>query len=291
MNRRTLLNIGLLLLVALLVGVVLYEPGLEQPVADSRLTSLQAAEIDQITIERPSGEPILLARGADGWRMTSPRTLPANELRVERILNIAQQVSHAHYTTAEAELEPLGLVPPRTILKLNTTTLQFGDSEPLNHRRYTRIGETIHLIDDLAYHHLTGNWPSFVSTKLLTGEPQLTRIALPELTLQLGDTGSWEVVGAESQPSTESITALIEAWSSGYALEVKRYQAVADAEPITVTVAGREEPIRFEITAHTPESILARPERDIQYHFSPRQIAILLKLATEPAANDQPTAH
>ncbi|WP_411293350.1 hypothetical protein, partial [Thiohalomonas denitrificans] len=82
MSSRTLVNLGLLILVGILAALAAWEPGKQAPPDSERLTPLNPADIHQVRIERAGRATVAAQRGEDGeWRLTEPRGLPANGYR------------------------------------------------------------------------------------------------------------------------------------------------------------------------------------------------------------------
>ena len=78
--------------------------------------------------------------------------------------------SHRRFTAAEAELAELGLDPAPVRLELDGELLEIGGTEPIRRLRYVRIGEWIHLTDDLFLHHLLAAPEAFLQARRPGGE-------------------------------------------------------------------------------------------------------------------------
>lgn len=155
MSNRTLINLGLLALVALLGTIAIYEPGLEEnETTKTPLTSLQPGEIHYIRLSNPGNPAIELEKREGSWYMTAPRKAPANDDKIEQLLGIATARSHSHFPLPKERLAEFGLDQPVVRLQLNDLVLEFGNNEPLQFRRYVRIGNELHLISNGFHHHL-----------------------------------------------------------------------------------------------------------------------------------------
>ena len=62
MNKRTLLNLGLLVLIAGLALIAWLKPGIKKPAVQPPLTTLKAAEIHSIRIDRTQSGNVKLQR-------------------------------------------------------------------------------------------------------------------------------------------------------------------------------------------------------------------------------------
>lgn len=277
MSHRALLNIGLLVLLLALGLIAFYEPGLEGPPQAETLTALSPQDIKRIRIERQGADAIVLERKDKQWWMVKPLTVAANTVRIEGLLRVLKARSLNRYGTAALDLTRLGLDPPKARLIVDGTTIDFGITEPLNHRRYVLAGGDVHLIEDTAYYYLTGGYTGFVSNALLEKDQRPVAIRLPDRSLTLRD-GSWH---AEPQPPGDSADAavlLAEAWRHAQAIEIRPYKSEGKGPFVTITLKGVKTPLRFEIVAREPDLRLGRPDLGIEYLLPPSAAADLFTL-------------
>ena len=294
MTTRNWLNLALLGGAALLVLVVIYQPGLDKPQALPKLTTLIAAHITQIRIERGAAAPIALAHTAQGWVMTAPVRMPANSFRVETLLQVAQAASHARLDVVAVSLAEFKLDKPRARLWLNATEIAFGTTDSLSGRRYVRIGDSVHLISDTVYFDLIGAFTAFADTALLAPGSRLTQIDMHSLRLLRVSEGGWmqapnrAQVAPEGDASMDTINVLLDAWRQAHAILLRPYVVSVDSraraeDAIFIHLAGAEQPLRFDIVSRVPDLVLARTDLGVQYHFPAGAARQLLSL-TIPAA-------
>jgi hypothetical protein len=146
-DRRLRLNL-ILLVAAGLLGLIIW---LSRPTGPPPLTRLDPAVIERIEIGALSGGQVRLRKTAAGWHIGQAE---ADAQRVEQLLGICDTPSLERFP-APADLTPFGLNPAPIRLTLDTLTLDFGTTDPLNGWRYVLIGKEIHLIADGFFHHLT----------------------------------------------------------------------------------------------------------------------------------------
>jgi hypothetical protein len=306
MGSRTWLNLGLLVLAGALAIVAVYLPGAKKTAPLPALTSLTPAAITSIRIERKAQPAIALKKEASSWSLTEPLQLPANTVVVESLLGLTQAASHAQWVAASLDLEKFKLKSPRIRVRLNDVELGFGDTEPLEGRRYVLAGNTVHLITDGYYPKLIAPPASFVSLALLPGPEPLKEIELPGLTLRhdaqgwsaqpgvSDEQGSANVAGGRMPGATpDAVNTLAQEWTAAQALQVRLYTAPASqikpVETITLRQEGTQPPLRFIIVSRAPELILARPELGVQYHLPQDAAQRLLMLpAAGPADKSSP---
>jgi len=161
MNRKAV-NPGLFVLVLLLALIVYFEPGIEQAAGKIPLTSLTPEEVYFIRISDNHGRDLVMEKKQGGWQMTSPYKQPADEQRIRQLLDITTTRSFSRFTIPEARLAEFGLDPAPIHLQLNEIKLEIGGNEPIQFRRYVRIGDQLHLISNGYHHHLMAQADDFV---------------------------------------------------------------------------------------------------------------------------------
>lgn len=268
MNSRTWLNLALVILVAASAALMFYLPGPDKPAPPPALTALTPGQITRIAIERNDQPTLTFVKEGPHWRMTAPLRMPANTFRVESLLDITRTPSHARLDAAAQDLTQFKLAAPRVRVRLNDLEIAFGDTDPLNQRRYVRIGPTLHLIDDSDYYNLIALPTVWVSNALLAPDSRLIALELPGRKLTRQADGSWQAAPPPaSASSADAVPTLVNEWTHAQALEVKPYQAANAQAQVTLRLQGQPQPLRFEVLAYTPELILARPDLGVQYHL------------------------
>jgi hypothetical protein len=164
MTGRWIVNFILLLVVIALGAAARHE--LATSLTADGLTGLDPERIAEVTIER-NGEPaIRLQRTGEGWRMQAPYAVDADAARIDQLVRIA--ATPVYRSLPETALaDHLGLAPERVRLTLDGLALRFGDTDPIDQRRYVAIGDRIHLINDGFQHHLLAPATDYVSNRLL----------------------------------------------------------------------------------------------------------------------------
>lgn len=293
MSTRAWLNLGLIVVLVALALVVYFEPG-QQPPPQMLLTRIDPEKVRQVRVERPHEPAMVLERGADGWRITEPMVLAAHDFRVRALLGVLKARSLSQYPVASLDPARVGLLPPALRLVVDGQTVSFGETEPINQRRYVQIGDVIHLIDNADYLPATGPWTGFISLQLLPHGPQLDAITLSDGAVLNRDAKGWHLAGAKAEAvSTDALNALVEAWRTVQALRVDVPESPPANETgengeVVIHISGQPEPVRFQLLSRTAqELILLRSDLGLQYHLPPGQAHALLDLAA-PASDSVP---
>ncbi len=287
MNSRTLLNIGLLVLLIGLGLLVLFEPGIEPPPAPTALTTFNQDDITHVRIDREQQEPLRLDRQQDGWRVLSNQPIPANEFQVLSLLELVGTETKRSYSLDQLDLGKLELDPASAKVTFNNElTIEFGTTEPLGGSRYVRIDDTVHLVKDRYQHLIEADITTFVDHRLLREGSHITRLQLPQKTLMYSDDIHWSLVPEDPDVSADAIQELVDAWQHVSALWVRKYEAGSSEAQIQIQLEGTQDTIKFEIMARQPELVLARPDWQIQYHLTGESTDKLFNF-TKPTTDDE----
>ena len=280
MKSRLALNLGLLALIAILAAVAVLKPGKkEEP-----QPTLLAGKLDDLNHVTLQNKETLTFEKRDGlWWLTAPFAAPVNQVRMRQLLEVGQAASSAHYPIKPEELAQFGLGQPQATLALGDSILQFGTTDPINMRRYVRMGDTLHLVDDNFFHHLTASATDYVDKKLIPEGAKIRQIELPGLKAMKGADGHWTAEPAGD--GTTDWAELASTWATARAIEVKRLEKDSQGDSIRITL-HEGSPIEFIIIRKQPALTLARRDLGLQYEMTADTSRDLLNQeqpATKPA--------
>lgn len=277
MSSRNILNLVLLAVIAVLIAVVVYEPGKDVK-PNIKLTDLNRTAITKITITRIGTSQIVLEKKDNKWQMQEPYAMPANETQVESLTEMVAAPSQAQYPLKDQDLKPYGLDSPRVTVVFNDKDkLEFGGTEPLNHQRYVRHNDTLHVITDRFYYNLGRPATDFVDHALLPAIPTITKLVLPRLTLSLQDE-KWQAEPAVKDLSRDQVNELLDNWKSANATELVEYKPAAAKEQVQLFSKDSEKPLVFDVI-HAEHAIsLGRADLGLQYKFTEEIGKALLQL-------------
>ena len=262
MKSRLALNLGLLALIAILAAVAVLKPGKkEEP-----QPTLVAGKLDALNHVTLQNKEKLTFEKRDGlWWLTAPFAAPVNQVRMRQLLEVGQAASSAHYPIKPEELAQFGLDQPQATLALGDSILQFGTTDPINMRRYVRMGDTLHLVDDNFFHHLTASATDYVDKKLIPEGAEIRQIELPGLKAMKGANGHWT-----AEPAGDGKTdwaELASTWATARAIEVKRLEKDSQGDTIRISL-NEGSPIEYIILRKQPALTLARRDLGLQYEMT-----------------------
>lgn len=280
MNRMQL-NAVLVLVVAGLAAALYFTQKKEDKGAP--LTALAADAVTSIRIEHPDQAAIRLDKQAGRWLLTEPVQAEIDPFEVASLVNLATQETKRKLPLAEVKLGELKLDPPQFRVTLNDQKLDFGDMEPLEYRRYVRVGDAVALIDDPSATAVDADYSDLVAKDLLPAAAELQKIEVPGLTVERAADGkTWTANPAAAKASSDALAAFTEAWRKARAMwNAKMPADGGQGEPITLTLKDGAA-VHLVLVSREPQLILDRPDLKLRYSLSKADADTLLKLPEAP---------
>ncbi|MGD2055673.1 MAG: DUF4340 domain-containing protein [Gammaproteobacteria bacterium] len=287
MSTRALLNLAMAVLAIALLLVVIYQPGLEPESTPRPITTLDPETVTTIHIERTTRDPLSFNRKEGHWYLQLDSTaLPASEFQLHALLRLVHATAASRYPAASVDLAALGLAPPRATVTIDDLQIRFGSTESLENRRYVQLDDTVYLIDDRYQHLINADRAGFIARRLLAGRGAITRLELPGMTLEEGESG-WVLEPADDSVTTDTLRQLIDNWQDATALYVRSREEGEATGTVTLHTRDRERPLVLEIIASSPDLVLARRDWGIHYHLPGYLENSLLRLP-EPEPDPEP---
>jgi hypothetical protein len=290
MASRLWLNLALLLLLGILLLVVVYEPGKKVEPQPTRLTQLTPETVNHVHLKRVTGNDVELVKESDGqWWMHNPYYLPANEFRVQSLLRLTQAESLSNHALSGLQLATYGLDKPRAVVTFNRTEqIKFGDTEPLQQRRYVQAGDQLHTIVDTFYYQAAGNPAIYLSHSLLPPAADIVKLVLPDLQLTIKK-GLWQRNPQYAELSADASIELIDNWQHAQALKLLPTEVKDGKADIEVYIKNQADPIRFKLLQSDGEVSLIRLGMGLQYIIADDVYQLLVSLP-EPETEPEPEA-
>lgn len=283
MTKRWLINLALVVVLAALAVVVWLDPGAEPQAPKTYITTLTASDVHTIRIEQPGRKTAVFKHGNDGWRMVEPIAFRADSTLIHRWLSSIREVASRHYPVKGLDLSKFGLKPPKLTLTLNHQQIAFGGSDPIEHKRYIRRGDTIFLVDDTLFYQLRANPLSFVSKRLLPEAATITAIELPDFTITKSKNGDWALDPEKPAITSDEIQHLIDVWERAQAFNVKAAGSAESTGKVIIHLKERQDPIVFRVLEKDSLLSLVRPDLGIEYQLPANKKKDMLRLAPKQA--------
>lgn len=217
-KKRLFVNIGLISGVLLLVLAVWLSP--EKNISVHPLSALETDNITQLRIEYSERPTITINKIDNHWQITEPINVSANHFRLNSILKIAQENSHADFAMSDIDLIELGLDTVVISLFFDTHIIQFGGKNPVSEHRYTRFDDRVHLLDDNYLPLLTQPLASFIDTNILPDHLNMVAYQLADFNISQTATGGWRIEPEEPELSADLLQEWVNRWRSQRTSEV-----------------------------------------------------------------------
>ncbi|MDD5329839.1 MAG: DUF4340 domain-containing protein [Sulfuricella sp.] len=263
MKRRILLNLALAALVAALALFVWLKPKPAGP-AEYRLSTLSAADIGRIAVEKPGQAPIVLEKHPSGWRLAQPFPARADGEAVARVLETLAATSAQRFPAAD--LGRFQLDRPLLRLSLGGQQFSFGTQNPLTGGVYVATGGNVFLI---APRHLAGalRLPAdFASHAFLAEDERLAGFESDNLTLSQAQDGKWSSSPAHPEWSQDDLNRWADEWRHASSLITQPYDGTPPVAAFTLHLRGGKT-LSGKILRREPELVLLREDENLQYHF------------------------
>lgn len=283
--KRVYLNLALLLIVAGLSATVWFTQK-KAPPKGPPLTALSADAVTHISIAHPGQPTITLEKKGAEWQLTEPVQAPTDPFEVASLVNLATQETRHTLNVADVKLADLKLDPPQFTVTLNDQKLEFGDTEPLEYRRYVRHGDSIALIDDPSGTAVDADYSNLVAKELISPGVEIDKIDVPGLSVSRSEGKDWSATPASDAATGDALARFVQAWRAARSMWNAAMPADGGkGEPITLTL--KDGVVHLVLVSKEPQLIIDRPDLKLRYTLSKADADTLLKLgkkAEAPAA-------
>lgn len=261
MKRGWLLNMVLLAAVAALALFVSLNPSREEQ-AKQPLSTLQSAQVQHITLERPGQPRVMLERRDAQWQITTPLQARADEFQVLRMLTILEAQPSAQLPASD--LDRFDLEAPAALLTIDGTEYAFGGINTVTREQYVRRGDTVYIV---ALRHgaaLPANANALIRRVLLAEQEQPANITLPEFSLGQKD-GRWTLT-PPADVSQDDLQRYADQWRHASAAQTEPYAGKPPLAEIRITLRDGKV-LEFGVLQFAPQLLLWRRDTGLQYLF------------------------
>lgn len=253
MNTVTRTNLVLAAIAALLSILLLTSQPSTPESATQPLTASDPQQAQSVHIALGNGQPpeLHLQRDAQGWALTAPVAMRADDLAIGEILRLLRLPSQRRIDVDAADLAALQLAPPLWRVQIDEHRFAIGGTEALSGQRYVLYQGQIHLVGDLNAARFDNNYADLVDRSLLGKHAQIQSIRLPQ---------------GEVTPVQAGSAEFFARWANAEAQWLVRPSKM-DFDDVRerVTVRLDSASIDFLIRSREPRLELIRPDLDLMY--------------------------
>ncbi|KPJ93233.1 MAG: hypothetical protein AMJ55_08485 [Gammaproteobacteria bacterium SG8_15] len=289
MTKALLTNLILLLLILVLGLVIWLDPFTEPVPQPQALTPIDPNTVNRIALSRGGQQQFALEKheldGESVWYLTEPIEMPANPVKVSQILDLLTTDSLRQYEIESDILAKLGLDPPGWEIALDQTIVQFGKTEPLEQRRYVRVGAKVHLINDRFSQYNFGSPLMLANLDILPVDKSVTEVHLPDKVIKKVD-GQWQSTPSTDAISQSSYNEFIDEWRYAQAQRVTladQQEQTTTATPVTIYLEKASQPVRLTVESTEQDVIVTNRDWGVRYYLASTIGKRLLQVA--PSTN------
>ena len=289
MTKALITNLILLLLILVLGLVIWLDPFTEPVPQPQALTPIDPNTVNRIALSRGGQQQFALEKheldGESVWYLTEPLEMPANPVRVSQILDLLTTDSLRQYEIESDILAKLGLDPPGWEIALDQTIVQFGKTEPLEQRRYVRVGAKVHLINDRFSQYNFGSPLMLANLDILPVDKSVTEVHLPDKVIKKVD-GQWQSTPSTDAISQSSYNEFIDEWRYAQAQRVTladQQEQTTTATPVTIYLEKASQPVRLTVESTEQDVIVTNRDWGVRYYLASTIGKRLLQVA--PSTN------
>lgn len=264
MKRQLWINLGLAVGVVVLAWLVFFK---SEDLADAglhKLSSLKAAQVDNIRIRVPNQPPIALVKKQNVWFLTEPLNARADPLRVESLLGVLTAQSEKRF--AAQDLARYELDNPLAQLQLGTQSFAFGGVQPLSNQLYVLTNEAVYLISPVYFLDVTKPLTNLIAKQILAPDEVPVAFEFPHYTLTRKE-GTWRMTPPAESFTQDGANAFADEWGQAQANIVSQPQHFKGKERITIRFASGKSLLLL-AAQQGAEWVVQRADSQLTYHFT-----------------------
>lgn len=147
MKRQTLRRLTMVTVVAFLALAMWLQVHRDNNRSQQQmLSALDEATITHVELAFRGGQRTSWTRRDGTWQLDGSPGAAVDQGRLEDLVNLAAAPVANWRPASDFDMSKLGLAPPLAILRLDDTTLEFGEPAAIGQLRYARVGERIALV-------------------------------------------------------------------------------------------------------------------------------------------------
>ncbi|MEJ2481082.1 MAG: DUF4340 domain-containing protein [Acidihalobacter sp.] len=267
-NRRLLLNLALLLLVAGLALFIFYPRPKPAPQGFAVAPDVDTTAVRHIRIERHGRPSLVFERKNGDWRLTAPISARVNPLMMRTLLQLPHERSTKRYAAAGLDVSRYGLKPPRASVYFGSTRIDLGSDNPINQLRYVLSGGELYLVTDRLSTLPEGAAANWVNLALLPPQARIVRLQLPSLDIRAKQPAGWVLQPEPAHYSADQVAALLNAWQHATALQLSAAPGTPASTQgdVRIELAGGTR-LHLQIVATKPQLVLRNPALGVEYRL------------------------
>lgn len=264
MRQQAWVNLGLALGVLALTWLVFFKSATVENADGYKLSTLNAAQIDQINIAAANRPRIVLRKNQNTWFIAEPFHARADPVRVESLLGVLSAQSEKRFSTQD--LARYALDKPLVQLQLGAQTFAFGGVQALSNQLYVLTRGAVYLISPVYFVDMTKPATDFISKQLLDAQEIPIAFEFPHYTL-IRQNGTWRMTPQTARFTQDSANILADEWSHAQANAITQSPNFKTTERITLRFASGKSLVLL-AAQQGQEWVVLRQDTQLAYHFT-----------------------
>jgi hypothetical protein len=270
------LNLLLLVVVLALAAVVAHRPA--KDAVPAALSAVKPAAVTNVALIRPGRPPVELRQRDGRWWIEAPFKARADEFQVLRLLSILEARPLSQLPGGELRRYELDL--PQAVLDIDGVSYAFGAINPVTREQYLRVGDRIYAVELRHGAALPQRAHALVRRVLLDEDERPAAVILPQAAVRKIE-GRWQRQPPAGDLGGDDLQAYIDRWRQASAASAEPHDGRKPLAEIRLQLEGGRE-IVFGILQRSPQLVLARPDRGLQYTLLEAAGRALLEVPGDP---------
>jgi hypothetical protein len=268
---RTLVNIGLLVLVTI-AAAVLYWTRVPEPASTFPVLPAALEEVQRIELERSSGMRVALAREHGRWRMQLPVAARLDDMALARILEFGRAQSQRRMPAAD--LQRFDLDQPWARIRFDSHVIELGMTNQMTQELYVRSGDHVHVLPARYTANVPGDASKLISHRLFAADEDPVAFRLERFSVRK-ESGRWLAEPDKGELSQDDLLRWVDQWRLASSI-ITQPQTDAPARAAIAVELRDGRTIPMHVIALAPDFVVRRADERLEYHFTSRLASVLL---------------
>jgi len=260
--------VNVLLLAAVIgLGAYAWHKGNQPKEASHSLSTLSPSAVTKIEVTRREGASYALEKRGASWFLTSPLEARADQLQVQRLLDLLAATSKEKLVATD--LKRFDLDPPAVKITIDNQVFSFGTTNPLTQEQYLATGGSVYLVSSYYLSLIPTRGDRLLAHNLFHQDEKPISFTFKDFRVEQKD-GKWSVLPAPAEkerPSQDDLNRWADDWRLSSSLLTQLWDGKATSETVQVKLADGKNVV-FAVVRKEPELVLARPDEKVQFQFS-----------------------
>jgi hypothetical protein len=269
--KRWIINLALFIVIVLL-AILAWLDQPPPPASKPLLGNYLPGEVSSLSILRQGRQAIRLEKDEQSWRMLSPYATQADTARINSLLAMYSLEISTELESSQIQLDQFGLKEPALQVVFNEQSLSFGDTQPVDKRRYVMTNGRVFLVADSNFQLLNSSSTSYIDRHLIPKTATPSKIMIGDRIIEKTAQGWID----SKQPETELVNELLRQWKKAKANWITVAEAgMPEGTPVSVTLSEQQGLVQYIAQKRASGIVLVHADLGLEYHLLHSAVAQL----------------